>query len=258
MKITRENDMKLLVSDYDGTISIDGEVSKETIDKLRFWVEAGNLFVLATGRSLNITTDIIEKDQLPVDYIICNNGSVTYDANYKVINESILSMDIVNKIVNDPIIQDSHYFVLSEKKERYLLEGYQEGKETINYYTKILKRKDLKDLCVYAIDTRYDTAEIMKKKENVLRDKYAGIASINPNIETIDFTPRGVTKDSAVQEIANKYTEVESIIAVGDGLNDLAMIKNNIGYTMEWATQEIKDEATGVVSSINEVIDKHI
>ncbi|MDQ0360751.1 HAD-IIB family hydrolase [Breznakia pachnodae] len=250
--------MKLLVSDYDGTISIDGEVSKKTIDKLRQWVEAGNLFVLATGRSLNITTGIIEKDQLPVDYIICNNGSVTYDANYKVINESTLSMDIVNMIINDSTIQNSHYFVISEEKERYLLEGYQEGKETINYYTKILKRKDLNDLHVYAIDTRYDTAEIMKKKETILRDKYDGIASINPNIETIDFTPLGVTKDSAVQKIVKKYKDLESIIAVGDGLNDLIMIENNIGYTMEWATQEIKDKAIGVITSIDEILDKYM
>jgi len=250
--------MKLLVSDYDGTICINGKVKKETLDKLHKWVTAGNIFVLATGRSIHITKDIIEKDRLPVTYIICNNGSVLYDATYKVISESTLSMDVVEKIVMDSVLQDSYYFVISEEKERYLLEGYQKGKETSNCYTKILKQKDLKNLHVYAVDTRYKTTEIMKAKEVVLKEKYKGIASINPNVETIDFTPFGITKNTAVQKIVSTYKSLEAIISIGDGLNDVTMIENNIGYTMKWATQEIKDKAIGVVSSIDEVIDKYV
>ena len=45
--------MKLFASDYDGTLHINGEVTQETLDGIKRFRGAGNLFGIATGRSLN-------------------------------------------------------------------------------------------------------------------------------------------------------------------------------------------------------------
>ena len=41
--------MKLLASDYDGTLRYEPKVVKEDLDALKRWQQAGNLFVVVTG-----------------------------------------------------------------------------------------------------------------------------------------------------------------------------------------------------------------
>ena len=44
--------MKLLATDYDGTLKYQDHVTKEDRDAIIRWKEAGNLFVIDTGRSM--------------------------------------------------------------------------------------------------------------------------------------------------------------------------------------------------------------
>ena len=74
--------MKLLVSDYDGTLKSsvkDLMLNIEAINKFR---EKGNLFVIITGRGKSIR-EYIEEYNIPYDYLICENGAIIYDKNDK-------------------------------------------------------------------------------------------------------------------------------------------------------------------------------
>ena len=44
--------MKLLASDYDGTLKYLDHVTQQDLDSIHRWKDAGNLFVMDTGRSM--------------------------------------------------------------------------------------------------------------------------------------------------------------------------------------------------------------
>ena len=67
--------MKLAACDYDGTLFRRGQVSREDLEAITAWREAGHLFGLATGRDFNLTRTEIEHYSIPFDFIICNTGA---------------------------------------------------------------------------------------------------------------------------------------------------------------------------------------
>ena len=72
--------MKILASDYDGTLNVQGVVSKENIEAIAAWRAAGNLFGVVSGRNLGSIKKFVDKDGVPYDYMVGCNGSVMTDA----------------------------------------------------------------------------------------------------------------------------------------------------------------------------------
>ena len=85
--------MKLLVSDYDGTIKpydknpnfIEKLIFKENIKSINDFMK-NNKFVIATGRNTKSISDETEKYEIKYDYLISYNGRVIVDNNNNVIN----------------------------------------------------------------------------------------------------------------------------------------------------------------------------
>lgn len=148
--------MKLLASDYDGTLHYGGAIMEEDLDAIRKWKEDGNLFVLATGRSLQSIKEQIKKFDIPYDYLITNNGGMVFDgsdnemmANYL---DYITAIDIIyaakelenvasyvvndgklrHKIVVDPTVTDRRYPTLQpDMSEEELLDS---GRNSRSWY----------------------------------------------------------------------------------------------------------------------------
>lgn len=47
-----------------------------------------------------------------------------------------------------------------------------------------------------------------------------------------------------------------NIFSIGDGLNDLSMIKKYNGFTLPWGEQKVKEVALEEVSSFGDLVDK--
>ena len=68
---------------------------------------------------------------------------------------------------------------------------------------------------------------------------------INKEYEYLDISPKGISKDSALSFLKN-YLNIDNseIMAIGDNLNDLDMVKNSgIGVAVANAYTELKDVA---------------
>ena len=72
--------MKILASDYDGTLNVQGVVTKENIEAITAWRAAGNLFGVVSGRNLGSIKKFLDKDNVPYDFMVGCNGSVMTDA----------------------------------------------------------------------------------------------------------------------------------------------------------------------------------
>lgn len=73
--------MKLLASDYDGTLKFGETLDKSDLSAIRRWKEEGNLFAIVTGRSKNSIFNEAAAHDIPVDYFVTNNGGMIFDSN---------------------------------------------------------------------------------------------------------------------------------------------------------------------------------
>lgn len=77
--------MKMVVSDYDGTLFNGKQSLIDNIEAIDSFRKNCNLFVIATERSFPSIKKEINFYNIPYDYLICNNGSVIFDNNNNVL-----------------------------------------------------------------------------------------------------------------------------------------------------------------------------
>lgn len=252
--------MKILASDYDGTLCLDGTVTQTTKKALERWKAAGHLFGIVTGRDIRMTRDVITEHGLTVDFTICNNGCVIYDGNLKEVHSNHLPPDIVNELIHCEMLKRSSYIVLADQQGRYVYDDHYDPKRYPHpkvYHTAVLTQRDItKDSRFYQMDTRYQTAEEMHEISTLLEKTFQDRITINPNVDTIDLTPIGVTKCTGLMRCAqiNGWQQGQ-VITVGDGFNDLPMLLHYKGYAMETAVEEIKNQVGKTVAAVEELID---
>ena len=66
---------KLLVTDFDRTLYVDGSISGRNREAIRQWREEGNLFAVATGREEMVLRGLLQENDVETDYLICSNGA---------------------------------------------------------------------------------------------------------------------------------------------------------------------------------------
>ena len=70
---------KILISDYDDTLFTDEITLKSNIEKIKNFQKCGNIFVIATSRSLWSMMEEIQKYKIPYDYLFVNVGAGIFD-----------------------------------------------------------------------------------------------------------------------------------------------------------------------------------
>ena len=74
--------MKVLASDYDGTLRTEEIVDVNDVHAIQKFREKGNLFGLVTGRSMESIQKEIANNKIEFDFIVGNNGGVIYDKDF--------------------------------------------------------------------------------------------------------------------------------------------------------------------------------
>lgn len=95
--------MKIIGSDFDGTITTNKVILPETRKQIKQFRDAGNIFIIVTERSPQKFKDGIKKYDIDFfDYVICANGAVTLDQQLKVIiTANTMSQSIVINNLED-------------------------------------------------------------------------------------------------------------------------------------------------------------
>ncbi len=265
-----ENNKKyLIVSDLDGTLlNNEGKLSKRTIDVIRKVVNDGNIFCIATGRSLLGSIDIY--NQLDLNSLIINhNGSFISNPSDPTFNpiDLVFSKYIAQKILSQ------------EKVKKYINNAFLECKNT-TYKLNNIHTNDLKlDLSKYYHIDLDNTSVIDLENEpsNIDTDPYAmflylkndnikyfdkiiyHIKNVSPclNVRMIKLPSSGYIveintifgdKSMGVNYLSSYYgIPKDRIITFGDGENDIHML-NNVKYGI--AMKNAKDAAKVIARHI--------
>lgn len=255
---------KLAVFDMDGTLlNSRGEVSEENIEALDYLKEKGVKTVIATGRP----SELLKKytNELGVDEytITCNGSVIAHPFKDDVIHEKTIDKDTVISIIE--MCEENGYgyilytkdAVVSKENERIKLFKRIGGSYIKEYRANIIETEDSDFIKNNFSPNKILLTESNPEKYEELKEK---VAKFN-NIEfaqswrgALDISPIGANKGNAVKKLSEYYGILqEEIIAFGDNLNDLSMIKfAGMGVAMGNGENELKDIANYITSTNDE------
>ena len=214
----------LIVSDYDGTLKTNKlETLKKSVEILKMLSSDQNKIMISTGRLYKSITQEISENYIPFNYISCANGNLLFDENFEIIFKTHVDSKIIKQL-------KPFYAQILE------IESLDEfGSLTSNYPTEYL---------IHIIDDL-----------NVRRQ----IVNMLFSSKNFDYCTDGDNKFSIhIFNLSNKLKTIEivkkilhlrndEIFAIGDGYNDLEMLKKYNGYIVGH-NDEILTEIDGIRS----------
>lgn len=242
--------MKILISDLDGTIYRNKNVSVPDLKKLNQFIKE-NILVIATGRSELSFSFFTDQFDLHYSYVILCNGALIKDKNHRTIIKH--SFNKINDILQIFKIVDqfqNHQISISLSFENGILNfpKYQNGlyeqiKTNLNY--------GAIGIAIEIVDCSMDVVDKLYQQLPKDLSFY-----IERNNQYIDIIPDGISKKSAIIELMNKYSFNKSdIYVIGDYYNDLSMFEiNNNSFIIDNNIEELNESATYVVDTICDCI----
>lgn len=224
--------MKVLISDYDGTLYLNEKDMKNNSKKIKEFREKGNMFIISTARNYSSIKEVCIKNSIIVDYFFCDIGSVMLDFAGNVIYEQHIEKEDINKI-------EKH------------LEKYLKELTITRYSTNDKIEKGLGDIVEYKI----------KGNINFLLDIKNLIEKEVPNVKTQitednRFIIHTSTKEAIIEKfLLDKEIRRDYLYTVGDELDDLEMLKKYNGFRMKQCNPIVKDNIVNEVSSVSQLID---
>ncbi|KGX90632.1 Cof-type HAD-IIB family hydrolase [Pontibacillus marinus] len=246
-----DKDIKLIALDMDGTLlNNEHEISPENQAAIKKAKAQGFHVVISTGRSLSTCKEIIE----PLGesaYLVTINGGEIYDQNFELIERNSFDPKDVRKLW-DLTQKHQAFFWSSTVQGRFNsddpfekeVEDYEWIKYGFNFEDEELRDTVLEEL------KNHDTFEVT-----------------NSSPLNLEINPVGINKATALRKVSKWLNlTMDNVMAVGDSLNDIAMIHEaGLGVAMGNAQDVVKKESNwvtgtnqehGVAQAIERVLEK--
>ncbi|MDP4118651.1 MAG: HAD family hydrolase [Bacillota bacterium] len=238
----------LLCTDVDGTLadrSGNANISRENICAVKYFMENGGLFTLATGRQKRFTKqlDQVFKINAPM---IAINGTTVIDESGKLLYANGLPREAIGDIReiyrNFPIMRESHIRSL-DSQNIYMMQNGE--------MVPIQESQGPWYKCIFLFEEEKDCVNFQRN----LIDRYAGRYEFDRSwpIE-VEMHAKGSGKGDAVRFLRKYYgNQVDKIICVGDYENDITMLEEaDIGIAVENAPESVKAVADKITVSCDE------
>ena len=271
--------IKLIASDMDGTLlNHNHKIPKENVELINYAKNQGIEFIVATGRAYYEALPALNEENINCD-VISFNGGIVYDKNGNIISitpmlpkdlyytiEILKSFDISyqlytkNTIYTKSIETDINAYIdlirsngydpdvehLRAEAQQKLDVGYITEVENIELY---LNEKENPPIKIIAISNDISKLENATK----LLSENTNISVTSSGANNIELMHKNATKGEALKEIAKIYgINLENAVAIGDNLNDQAML-DIVGYSvaMKNGNTILKEQAKYVTEKTN-------
>ena len=251
--------MKILGSDYDGTLNYGG-ISESKLFAIRKWRSAGHKLGIVTGRGKVFRKELLQQSpQLRLDFFVECNGGYIMDEDGVVIYEARCNDVPLLELVADLFdfgckfahINSEHYMCVVASKENVPFGVSEEDA----YLLKECPRVDYFNQVSVKLPSVEESSAVVQK----INDKYSNRLNPLQNGECIDIVPAGVNKAQGMYRVMEFFgCSQDDVITVGDNINDVDMIREFHSYAMKNGVDEIKRLADGIVSDITEIFNREL
>ena len=246
--------MKIIASDYDGTLN-HGGIDDNKRAAIKKWRDAGNIFAIVSGRGPEDALEIQENNNLGIDYFVATNGAVILNGKGKKVSETRCDGNIAVPVLEQlfecgcpwgHVITDFSCRVYADKNgcidsDEYTLENV----PSIPYFNQI--------------STALPDYETAQKVTAVIKEKFGDLVNPMQNGTCIDIVRADMDKAKGIYLLLDILNaEYDDVIAVGDNINDSAMIKEFRSYAMENGVEQIKELADAVIDSVTRLIETEL
>lgn len=232
----KDVEIKLVALDMDGTLlNNKGQVSEANRQAIKAAKDKGIFVVLSTGRSL--TTSREHADSLELDsYLVTVNGSEIWDDKRELVERNLVKSEHIEWMWKLTQQHNTKFWAIST--ERNWHNEMPEDLHTVEWMK-----------FGFNIDDDETRAIIMKE----LQEKGEFELS-NSTLKNIEVNSAGINKAKGLELVCNRLgLEMKHVMAVGDSLNDLAMIKaSGLGVAMGNAQDVVKESADWVTATNEE------
>lgn len=253
--------MKILASDFDGTLKFGDSVLDEDVEAIRRWKRDGNLYVVVTGRSRSSILEQCRKHDIPVDYYVTNNGGMVFDQDGNELLSSqldtITAVDlmyaahetpgVVSYVVNDGVHRHKVVVNPSQPDHRYAHIKQDWSEEDIMNTGRF---SQLNFSC-----TTPENAVVIADSIN----QYFGSqvhSYANEYVAYID--PKDISKATGLDFVAS-YADVDDldVFAMGDSYTDIPMLEKCYNSAAHALSPEIvKENAQQEFPTLSSFIDQ--
>ena len=227
---------KILISDYDGTFYQNDLDIKKNIDKVNEFRTLGNLFVLATGRSYVDLKQKIDKYEIPYDYLILNHGALLLSKDLEIIKVFTLDKELSDSILDYANNNKDIYDVV-------LINTFKKRVDDTSNVVKIM-------LKLYSYEKAFEV-------KNYIDESYTNIRSYlvrDEDYYLVEIVSSEASKSFMIEKILEKEKIVKkNVFTIGDGINDIDMIKNYNGYRVKNSYMELSSITNKVVDSVSDL-----
>ena len=271
--------IKLIASDMDGTLlNHNHKIPKENVELINYAENQGIEFVVATGRAYYEALPALNEENINCD-VISFNGGIVYDKNGNIISitpmlpkdlyytiEILKSFDISyqlytkNTIYTRSIETDINAYIDLIRSNGYEpdvehLRAEAQQKLDLGYITEVdnielyLNEEENPPIKIIAISNDISKLENATK----LLSENTNISVTSSGANNIEIMHKNATKGEALKEIAKIYgINLENAVAIGDNLNDQAML-DIVGYSvaMKNGNTILKEQAKYVTEKTN-------
>ena len=276
---------KLVAIDLDGTLLDSyGQISEKSKNIIQKAINKGTKIVLASGRG-KMSVRNFALDIGADEYMICGNGALVYDLkNEEIIYEKFLSQKKVLQLIKTCEENSIYYSIYTEKgiiakslNYNVLFYNHENSNKPDNKKTNIYLTDDVYQYILNRKENDYTKITICDDNSiifNSIIRKLRGISGIDvldvghmtrkllklgTEVHSLEFfyteiTSENTNKWNAIEFLIEKLgIRKEEVIAIGDNINDQAMLENaGLGIAMANSAPYIQKTADVVTESNNE------
>ncbi len=260
--------IKLVATDLDGTfLRNDKSISKENIDALNMLGERGIKRVIATGRNLRKTIEVISPE-IPFDYIVFSSGAGVYEtkANQLLYHKNIHS-EVVQQLSDFLIDRDLNFHLFKpvpNNFECWYYRGSVPCSEFELYFTFHQSHSEPlpvsqalnSDACQFLVVFPDDLNRFLNLKKDI-ESKFQEVKVVRTSspLDTgyiwMEIFHESVSKGNGVKFVCDSLRiDHDYTLGIGNDFNDLDLLEfTNYSYVVANSPQELKSRFLPAVSN---------
>ncbi|MED3653636.1 Cof-type HAD-IIB family hydrolase [Heyndrickxia sporothermodurans] len=230
----QNRDIRLIALDMDGTLlNSKEEISEENKRVIARAKENGIHIVLSTGRNFATVHEFAEDLELN-SFLVTVNGGEIWDSSGKLLERNLLQVEQIKMMWDLKNLHNTKFWAITVDK--VFRDEFPDENTFADY-----------EWLKFGFDVEDDNARKIIMEE--LEKNKLQVTNSSPT--NLEVNPYGISKAKALEKVCERIgITMENVMAMGDSMNDIAMIKSaGIGIAMGNAQAIVKEAADWITDT---------